>query len=130
MKQIKLNPEPSVLKQKTCSACGVTFSCGITEPDGKCWCNNYPAMFHPNPEIDCLCPSCLKEATIKKINDYVSSLSPEEALDNKAKDLPKTNTLIEDVDYYMDGGLVVFTSWYHLRRGYCCENGCRHCPYG
>ncbi|MEO0903077.1 MAG: DUF5522 domain-containing protein, partial [Bacteroidota bacterium] len=19
---------------------------------------------------------------------------------------------------------------YHLKRGYCCESGCRHCPYG
>jgi hypothetical protein len=25
---------------------------------------------------------------------------------------------------------VVFTAAYHLRRGYCCGNGCRHCPYG
>jgi uncharacterized protein (TIGR00290 family) len=24
----------------------------------------------------------------------------------------------------------VFTTAYHLRRGYCCESGCRHCPYG
>jgi hypothetical protein len=23
----------------------------------------------------------------------------------------------------------VFTASYHLRRGYCCENRCRHCPY-
>ena len=26
-------------------------------------------------------------------------------------------------------GLLVFTRRYHLRRGYCCESGCRHCPY-
>ena len=24
----------------------------------------------------------------------------------------------------------MFTKAYHLRRGYCCESGCRHCPYG
>jgi len=37
--------------------------------------------------------------------------------------------LIENEDYYIDRGLVVFTASYHLRRGYCCERGCRHCPY-
>ena len=25
---------------------------------------------------------------------------------------------------------MVFTEAYHLKRGHCCENGCRHCPYG
>ena len=33
-------------------------------------------------------------------------------------------------DYYMENGLMVFTASYHLKRGYCCKNGCRHCPYG
>jgi hypothetical protein len=38
-------------------------------------------------------------------------------------------TLVEDEDYYLDHGLMVLTAGYHLRRGYCCEQGCRHCPY-
>ena len=35
-------------------------------------------------------------------------------------------------DYYTDPhtGYLVFTAAYHLRRGYCCKSGCRHCPYG
>lgn len=37
--------------------------------------------------------------------------------------------LIEGEDYYFEGGLMVLTARYHLRRGYCCEQGCRHCPY-
>ncbi|MCC6822862.1 MAG: hypothetical protein IT579_19200 [Verrucomicrobia subdivision 3 bacterium] len=32
-------------------------------------------------------------------------------------------------DFYFDRGLMVFAGAYHLRRGYCCGNGCRHCPY-
>ena len=32
--------------------------------------------------------------------------------------------------YYYENGLMVFTEAYHLLRGYCCERGCRHCPYG
>ena len=38
--------------------------------------------------------------------------------------------LIENEDYYFENGLMVLTSRYLLRRGYCCEQGCRHCPYG
>ena len=37
--------------------------------------------------------------------------------------------LVEGEDYYFEGGLLVFTARYHLRRGYCCGSGCRHCPY-
>jgi len=34
------------------------------------------------------------------------------------------------VDYYIDDrGRLVFTAAHHLARGYCCGNGCRHCPY-
>jgi hypothetical protein len=32
-------------------------------------------------------------------------------------------------DYYYDGPYVVFTAQYHLKRGTCCNSGCRHCPY-
>ena len=37
----------------------------------------------------------------------------------------------EPDDYYVDpaSGLLVFTAKYHMKRGYCCKSGCRHCPY-
>ncbi len=35
----------------------------------------------------------------------------------------------EGVDYYFEDGLMVLTERFLLRRGYCCENSCRHCPY-
>jgi hypothetical protein len=38
--------------------------------------------------------------------------------------------LIEGEDYYVEDGKYVFTAHYLLKRGYCCESGCRHCPYG
>ena len=38
--------------------------------------------------------------------------------------------LIEGVHYYLnENGFVVLTEKYHLARGYCCGNGCLHCPY-
>lgn len=34
-------------------------------------------------------------------------------------------------DFYLSPeGYVVFTEKYLLKRGYCCKNGCKHCPYG
>ncbi len=38
--------------------------------------------------------------------------------------------LIEGDDYYLENGLMVFTEGFLRRRGYCCESGCRHCPWG
>jgi hypothetical protein len=39
--------------------------------------------------------------------------------------------LQEGIDYYInEDGLFVFTEAYHLKRGYCCKSGCKHCPYG
>jgi hypothetical protein len=37
--------------------------------------------------------------------------------------------LVEGEDFYREGAGMVFTARYLARRGYCCENGCRHCPY-
>ncbi|MBC7530324.1 MAG: hypothetical protein H7318_02035 [Oligoflexus sp.] len=40
--------------------------------------------------------------------------------------------LIEGIDFTIDEatGYLIFTREYHLKRGSCCESGCRHCPYG
>lgn len=36
----------------------------------------------------------------------------------------------EGIDYYLNkDGLMVFTAAYHLKRGYCCKNKCKHCPW-
>ena len=35
----------------------------------------------------------------------------------------------ENIHYYKDGERVVFTTLFHIQRGQCCGNGCRHCPY-
>ncbi len=42
----------------------------------------------------------------------------------------KRGNLTEE-DYYLSPeGHIVFTESYHLKRGYCCKSGCKHCPYG
>lgn len=38
--------------------------------------------------------------------------------------------LIEGEDYYYnEQGYIVLTEQFHLKKGYCCGNGCKHCPY-
>jgi Family of unknown function (DUF5522) len=38
--------------------------------------------------------------------------------------------LIEGLHYYInDDGYIVLTEQYHYEKGYCCGNGCLHCPF-
>lgn len=39
-------------------------------------------------------------------------------------------TFVEGIDFYFDNGLMVLTRRYLLNCGVCCENDCRHCPFG
>src|SRR5438309_89971 len=97
-------------KQKTCSVCGLVFTCGPEQGEQGCWCEKLPYVpLMGNPDQDCLCPKCLAEA-ISKVNANPPSL-------------------MEGEDFYWEGAAMVFTASYHLRRGYCCDSGCRHCPY-
>lgn len=50
--------------------------------------------------------------------------------ENKAAaDEPSEKTFVEGVDFYFEDGLMVLTEHYLLERGFCCESGCRNCPY-
>jgi hypothetical protein len=42
----------------------------------------------------------------------------------------RLNKLEKDEYYFSSEGYIVFTEKYLLKRGYCCKNGCKHCPYG
>jgi len=41
----------------------------------------------------------------------------------------RTGADLAPEDFYYEGPYLVFTAAYHLKRGYCCNSGCRHCPY-
>jgi hypothetical protein len=68
----------------------------------------------------------VKEAGEQIISDPIatpsSSSQGPDAIDS-------SSALVEGEDYYCEGPAIVFTASYLLRRGYCCESGCRHCPY-
>lgn len=47
----------------------------------------------------------------------------------KPGEAPIAREPLSPEDFYMEGPYLVFTAAYHLRRGYCCNSSCRHCPY-
>ncbi len=36
---------------------------------------------------------------------------------------------LQGKDFYWENGKMVMTEYYHVKRGYCCGSGCKHCPY-
>ncbi|MEO6537773.1 MAG: DUF5522 domain-containing protein [Ferruginibacter sp.] len=39
-------------------------------------------------------------------------------------------TLVEGEDFYYNAeGYIVLTEKFHINKGFCCGNGCKHCPY-
>ena len=52
-----------------------------------------------------------------------------EELEDQTELQTNSKPLIEGVDFYVENGLMVLTEGYLQRRGYCCGNGCRHCPF-
>jgi hypothetical protein len=58
-------------------------------------------------------------------------MSDEDENPNPQNGLPLGYILREGADYAVDErGRWVFTAAYLIKRGYCCESGCRNCPYG
>lgn len=101
--------------------------CGSERLDENCWCSHLPhVQFVGNKNQDCFCPKCLREAIPKlRCATTTAGVFPEV---NEGHVTP-SNSLVEGEDYYLEGEALVFTALYHRRRGYCCENDCRHCPY-
>ena len=114
--------------KKIRSRCGDGFGCGSSHPDFNCWCSVLPAIPLPLKEEECVCPACLKLAVKSEIDTFVAAYQ-EGKTENTAVRYARAE-LIEEIDYYIEKGKWVFTSWYHLKRGTCCGSGCRHCPYG
>jgi len=45
------------------------------------------------------------------------------------KEFSKIDKLGKDEFYYSNEGYIIFTEKYHLKRGTCCNNNCKHCPF-
>lgn len=107
--------------EKNCQRCAKLFICN-TSDIANCQCSsvqltNETRALLSRTQYDCLCKYCLNELNILT----------EEA---EGKVLPRVELLVDGLHYYKENGMLVFTEYYHLLRGYCCGNGCRHCAYG
>lgn len=112
----------------------------------KCWCMALPVFTKEIAEsftkagiLDrvessegiintCLCSTCFKKVFAEKLNTLLGTLSIK-SLIQLAKPYKDEKTFIEYIDYTTENGYCVFSAWYHLKRGTCCNNNCRHCPY-
>jgi len=103
-----------------CPLCGEPNDCALCTTGAaktQCWCvgQEFPARLLARiPESSknraCICRSCVEAHQAQEHGGQSQVVFPD--------------------DYYFDkGGLMVFTKTYLLRRGYCCNNDCRHCPY-
>ncbi|MDC9509874.1 DUF5522 domain-containing protein [Pseudoalteromonas sp. Angola-4] len=110
-----------------CSQCHTALICNVNDINA-CWCNQLPAIL-PLEEsaTSCLCPQC----TLNKINAYLAHIytQPIKAQIEFAKRFRGNENLIEGLDYTMQNGYMVFSKWFFLKRGTCCKNGCKNCPY-
>jgi len=112
---------------KICFKCSTPFECGLCTKAMNCWCADYPRIEKIKKGEDCFCPECLKEEIAVKIKEFVDDFRSGKIKNTAPKFQNKH--LVQELDYYLEDGKYVFTEWFLLKRGYCCDNQCRHCPY-
>jgi len=109
-------------KDRVCTHCKTAIVCN-TEDIQACDCSkvsisNDTRVFLAGSFHKCLCNECLT-----KFDQMITSC--------KGKEFPKRRSeMQEGVHYYMENEYFVFTELYHMMKGQCCQNGCRHCVYG
>src|SRR5690606_3900402 len=101
-----------------CPRCGSNMICkvgNITQCD--CFTVQVSAEtreFLSKTDFACVCVNCLNDLELKQ------------QLIKRFPFPSKKHEFIENVHYYIDGEKWVFTELYHISRGYCCGNSCRH----
>jgi hypothetical protein len=115
----------------TCPLCGEANLCRSASGQpykGACWCEEFtlPVHFLRYLEEGALAPACFCRACFTELDRLARSVDAPEDILQQAQAIRRPN----EPDFYLDElGRTVFTTSYHLKRGYCCDSGCRHCPY-
>jgi hypothetical protein len=116
-----MNPKTAkALDAGQCPLCFLANNCQlctVATYKGPCWCTKAKI---PDELIALVTPDLQNKACICRA--CVTSFHREHAG-------ASAQPVLQDDFYFDQGGLIVFTAAYHLRRGYCCGSGCRHCPY-
>jgi hypothetical protein len=78
----------------------------------------------------CYCQRCLSKRVAAQLERLIASKPHTEVLAKAALYRTQSSAkqgLLEYIDYHPKSEQL--TAWYHLKRGYCCDNNCQHCPY-
>ncbi|WP_193331237.1 DUF5522 domain-containing protein [Pseudoalteromonas ulvae] len=107
-----------------CALCQAPLSCSA---DQQCWCMTLPNILPLDSHNTCLCQSCL----LTKINHFLSEQYRSQPLDRLISLAApyQATPAIAGLDFSIVQGKYMFHRWAHLKRGYCCGNGCQECPW-
>lgn len=110
------------MKEKRCPRCKKQFKC-LVEDIENCDCRKIALskelkFFLSKTSYNCLCNECLDE-----LKTLTSQASKEQLPISK-------NNYIDGKHFYIENNLLVFTEYFHIVKGTCCRNACRHCAYG
>ena len=111
---------------RNCYKCNQSFHCD-SKCDSHCWCIDYPAISHFDDSASCLCTHCLPKHIASKLEDFIEFNSTNDVI-RFAKQYEEKKP-IEHIDYTTKNGNIIFTKWFHLKRGDCCKNDCVNCPF-
>ena len=109
------------MTQQNCSHCLSALVCKENDIE-NCDCQKVNLLqetvdfLQQKTNHECLCNGCLK-----KFDDWIKY--------SKTYDFPEKMSLMRPEYFYVENGFYVFTSLYHLHKGKCCGNNCRHCVY-
>lgn len=134
---------PTDCAPEHCPLCGGPNDCRLCTSaayKGPCWCESakipdellvrIPAEAR---DLACICRGCVASFHCEQSDTENRSRRREEAdLSGRTNPPPHVGGYegVVPGDFYFGAdGLMVFTAAYHQRRGYCCDNDCRHCPY-
>ena len=126
-----MNNETAMARR--CPLCGGGNDCRVAKGclyKGPCWCESAKVpgqvlrfLASQQPEPACLCGCCL--GLVARL--AADGVEPAEVMRLARKEILRSGA---GEDFYLDElGRTVFTEAFHLKRGYCCGSGCRHCPY-
>ncbi|WP_411994193.1 DUF5522 domain-containing protein [Agarivorans sp. DSG3-1] len=125
-------PVSTAPSSSICPGCGESLACTA---NAQCWCMKMPTILPVTLGLTgdaCFCQGCLSKKLAVKLERLIASTPHAEMLEQAARYRPigeASSKLQEHLDYTTENGFMVFSAWYHLKRGTCCGNDCRHCPY-
>jgi hypothetical protein len=129
-------PAASLGRDEQCPLCGGDNQCRVAKGHlykGPCWCHEVVVPGHVLSRLteDRLEPACLCRPCLETVANLSSEIDDTSTLLQKIDHaIASRRVPLAEDDFYLDeNGNTVFTAAYHLKRGHCCANACRHCPY-